>query len=183
MLKIYTRSSFILLCLAMILPQIMTLAMMNLYSFKNIYKCIRPKFSKIKLNMCKNLIGLGVKFFFIQIAALMILATDNIIIAKLIGPGDVTPYNIAFKYMMAGSYVFIIILGPAWSAFTEAHTLNDQDWIIRTIKRFLKAWLSLIAGLILLVAFSQPIYTLWIGKDVIIPEAETQPHGLCSALQ
>lgn len=172
-LKLFVSSSFIDFCLVMIAPQVLVLIIMNTYLFKSRYRNIRPVFSKIRLRMGKDLMGLGFKFFIIQIAALMILSTDNIIISKVLSPGAVTPYNIAFKYMMIGSSVFVIILQPAWSAFTEAHTLNDQEWITQTIKRLIKIWLILITGLFLLVVISQPIYILWIGKTVKIPNQIT----------
>jgi len=117
--------------------------------------------------------GLGIKYFVIQIVIVIIFTTDNLIINLLFGPQFVTPYNIAMKYMTAGIMLFNVILIPAWPAFTEATVLNDTLWIRKTIRLFIKLWFFFILVLILLVLFSDPFYKLWIGDKVIIPKSLT----------
>jgi O-antigen/teichoic acid export membrane protein len=63
------------------------------------YKYLRPSFSAINLKYTKDLIGIGLQFFIIQIAVCVIAYTStNIIIAQLLDTESVTIYNIAFKY-------------------------------------------------------------------------------------
>ena len=42
--------------------------------------------------------NIGLDFFIIQIASIILFSTDNFIITQLFGPEQVTPYNIALKY-------------------------------------------------------------------------------------
>jgi len=173
LLKLFTHSSFFYLCMAMVIPQVIVLFGMSAYLFNTRYRKIRPSFSWIHLNLGKGLIGLGIKFFIIQVAVMIILSTDNVIITELFGPQAVTPYNIAFQYMAISIFLFSIILAPSWSAYTEANALNDKAWILKTIFRLIKIWCAVAVGLVFLVLVSQPIYTFWIGSNVIIPKTLT----------
>lgn len=56
--------------------------------------------------------GLGLKFFIIQIATVVLYETSNLIIAQLFGPAQVTPYNVAGKYFGIIPMVMGIIMTP-----------------------------------------------------------------------
>ena len=73
-----------------------------------------------------------------QIAAVVVFTTDNLIITQLFGPAQVAPYSIALKYFNIAQMGFSIIITPFWSAFTEAYTKNDYAWIKNNIKRLIK---------------------------------------------
>jgi O-antigen/teichoic acid export membrane protein len=112
---------------------------------------------------------LGIKFFVLQIAAIVIYQTSNIIIAQLFGPSQVTPYNIAFKYFSAVTMIMGIILLPFWSAFTEAWTKKDIQWIKNTMKKLRMVWLLLSIITLIMLVFSNFIYRLWVGKEIVVP--------------
>lgn len=133
------------------------------------YKEIAPAVRYIKLRYFKSLATLGVKFMIIQIAVLVIFMTTNIIISKLFGPEEVTPYNIAFKYFSIVTMVFSLILAPIWSAVTDAKAKGDYEWIRRTLKRMTKIWLLMLMVICGMLAFSGIFYHLWIGNDMVIP--------------
>jgi len=173
LLKYFTQSSFLFLCMAMIIPQLLVLFGINIYFFLTKYRRIHPSISGIQLGLGKDLAGLGVKIFIIQVMGLIVFSTDNVIITKLFGPGAVTPYNIAFQYMSIATFVFSVILAPAWSAFTEAHTLNDKKWINKTITRLVKIWFVLLVGILIMLLFSEPFYKLWLGNKISIPKSLT----------
>lgn len=92
----------------------------SLWFFNGKYKVYRPTLKLVDFNKAKDIFTLGLKFFVIQIAAILLYQTNNIIISQLLGPAEVTPYNIAFKYFSILSMIFMIILSPFWSAFTDA---------------------------------------------------------------
>jgi Na+-driven multidrug efflux pump len=56
-----------------------------------------------------------------------------------------------------------------WSAYTEAHALNDFKWIKHITKKMIKIWMMIFLGTIVLVSFSNYAYKLWIGIESIIP--------------
>jgi O-antigen/teichoic acid export membrane protein len=65
--------------------------------------------------------------------------------------------------------VFTIIITPFWSAFTDAYTKNDMDWIIRIMKKMQKYWLFLIVITICLLIISPNVFKLWLGESFKIP--------------
>jgi O-antigen/teichoic acid export membrane protein len=105
--------------------------------------------------------NLGVKFFVIQIAVLVIYQTSNIIIAQISGPEDVTVYNVAFKYFGVALMLFSIILTPFWSSFTDAFFLNDYDWMRKTVSVLRKIALALCFVVVMMVVASDLVYKIW----------------------
>jgi O-antigen/teichoic acid export membrane protein len=132
------------------------------------YKNIRPSFKNIDFSQTNVLFSLGLKFFIIQIAAILLYQTNNIIISQLFGPESVTSYNIVFKYFSVVTMVFTIVITPFWSAFTEAWYKGEVDWIKSIVKKLLLFWFLIgLMGLIMLF-FSETVYSYWVGKDVNI---------------
>jgi O-antigen/teichoic acid export membrane protein len=113
--------------------------------------------------------NLGVKFFFLQIVALIIFSSSNIIIAQLFAPEDVVPYSIAFKYYNLVTMLFSMVLTPFWSAYTDAYTRGDHIWIRRTIDVLKRAWLVAAAVVIVMSVFANDFYRFWVGSDIVIP--------------
>lgn len=133
------------------------------------FRQIAPSFKAVRLKYFKSLASLGLNFMFIQIAVLIVFMTSNIIISKLFGPEEVTPYNIAFKYFSIVSMVFTIILTPIWSAVTDAQARNDYEWIKRSLKKMLRIWLLLVGGLAVMVVGANLFYKIWVGNEVNVP--------------
>jgi O-antigen/teichoic acid export membrane protein len=121
-----------------------------------------------KLQYLHDLVGLGVKFFFIQITTIVMFSAGNIIIAQLFGPAEVTPYNVAFRLFASAQTFFIIIITPFWSAFTEANAKEDFDWIKKSIKKLILIWAIFFFGIIGLWLISPFVYRIWVGESVKI---------------
>jgi len=113
--------------------------------------------------------SLGIKFFFLQIAGIVLYQTSNIIIAQLFGPAQVTPYNIAYKYFSVIPMVMGIILMPFWSAYTEAWVKKDIDWIKTSLKKLKLTWALFSIFTIIMLIFSNLVYKLWVGKEIVVP--------------
>jgi O-antigen/teichoic acid export membrane protein len=113
--------------------------------------------------------SLGIKFFIIQIAALVLFNTNNIIVTQLFGPKEVTTFNVAFKLFSVVTMIFSIIATPLWSAFTDAFAKNDFDWIKTTLLKMKKIWV-LLSICTILILFSSPwIFKWWLGNSVDVP--------------
>jgi len=136
--------------------------------FNKNYKQLKPSFKFVKFAHVNELISLGIKFFVLQIAAVVIFTTDNLIITQLFGPAKVTSYNVAFKYFSISQTIFIIIIAPFWSAFTEAFTKNDFAWIKSKINQLIKLWSFFVFIIIAMLAVSNYVYKIWIGDLVEI---------------
>lgn len=141
----------------------------SVWVFNGVYKKYKPSLKFIDFTKSKELLGVGVRFFITQIAAIVVTSTDNIIIAQLFGSEEVVVYNVSYKYFAVMSMVFTIVTSPYWSAFTEAYVKNDIAWIKQTIVKISKLWLIVLVAIILMLLFSTFIYHLWLGDRVIIP--------------
>lgn len=133
------------------------------------FKKYAPSFKYVHFKYARNLMSLGLKFFIIQICALILFDTNNFIIIHLFGAADVTTYNVSFKLFSVVTMVFTIIVTPLWSAFTDAYAKNDFEWIRTTISTMKKIWLVLSVFSIILLVFSPWIFKLWLGNKVTVP--------------
>ena len=138
-------------------------------TFFGYFKDLRPKIRAVKPYYAKDLMNLGAQFFILQISGLLIFGTSNIIISRILGPEQVAPYNIAFKYFSIATMVFNIIIAPMWSASTDAFAKGDLLWIKKYMKGMLKISILSTIGVIVLILGSSIAYRLWIGTAVIIP--------------
>lgn len=150
---------------------VIILLISSLWLYKSEYKNFAPSFKYVKFIHAKDLMSLGIKFFIIQIGALVLFNTDNIIIIHLLGPEEVTVFNVTFKLFSIITMIFNIIATPMWSAYTDAYTKNDFDWIRSTISSMKKIWLMLIILTILILISSPIIFKLWLGDNIQIPFA------------
>jgi O-antigen/teichoic acid export membrane protein len=112
--------------------------------------------------------GLGINFFIIQIAAVILFSTDNFIISKLFGPEQVVPYNVAFKYFSIITMGYAILVNPYWSSFTEAYAVKDYNWIKKSVNSILKIWMVIPLMLIIMLLFADKFYFLWVGEEVFV---------------
>lgn len=133
------------------------------------YCLVAPSLRDIHFPLTRNILGLGGQFFAIMVSMLFIFQFVNIILSRVQGPEAVTQYNIAYKYFNVLNMVFIIVLTPFWSAFTDAYTKNDYDWMRSVLKKLERLWLLCIPALVLMLICSSFLYRWWIGESVFIP--------------
>jgi len=135
------------------------------YFFKKHSEVI-PSIKYIDLSKIREIGSLGVKFFIIQIAALVIFATDNMIITQILGPAEVTPYDIVFKLFSVITIGHGIIVAPLWSAYTEAYEKGDIEWIRNTLKKLNMLMIPIIVSVLILVVFARDIINIWVGPEI-----------------
>lgn len=134
------------------------------------YKELRPSIKLFNKKELKPLFGLGFKFFFIQISGMVIFTTSNIIISKIFSPTEVAPYQIANRYFGLTNILFTLISAPLWSATTDAYAKGDWNWILSTMKKMRIVLYIFFAIIIAMLLIANPIYAIWTGNKVIIPE-------------
>ncbi len=130
------------------------------------YSYLRPSLKKFDYGELKGLFSLGIMFFVLQLAALTLFASSNILISKLFTPADVTPYQISYRYFSLTIMLFSLISAPLWSATTDAYTKNDIQWIENIMKKMRRIMVAfaLLLGIMLLV--SQFVYDIWLGSQM-----------------
>jgi len=141
----------------------------SFFFYRHEYKLYAPSLKFIDFKLSKPLLNLGIKFFIIQIAGIVMFSSTNFIIIQLFNPENVTKYNIVFKYFSVITMLFGIILVPLWSATTEAFAINDFKWIKHVINKLQKIAICFAILAIFMLVLSSWIYKVWVGINIKIP--------------
>jgi len=126
-----------------------------------------PNISK-DFSHIRPLLGLGLQFFVIQLAVLVIFTTDKILITQLFGPGFVTSYDVVFKLFGIVTLVYGQISAPLWSSYTDAFHRGDMTWITGILKKQLLIFGLVFLAILLLVLTAKSAIKLWIGSELVI---------------
>lgn len=93
--------------------------------FRTKLRKIAPSLKYIDLKSVGGILGLGMKFFVLQMITIVLFQANSIIIARVVNPEAVVEYNLAFKYVSLLTMIFTIVITPVWSATTDAYIRND----------------------------------------------------------
>lgn len=148
---------------------VIVLLVSTLILFSGKYAWLKPGYRYIKKEHLGTLTDIGFKFFIIQISVLVIFSTDNLIITRILGPGEVTTYNIVYKFFSMATMLFTIIMAPMWSAYTRAYTLNDINWIKNANRKTIRIWGLITGAVLIMITGSAQFYRLWVGDSIHIP--------------
>jgi O-antigen/teichoic acid export membrane protein len=168
-LSLTTKGDLILMGFVLSISPVFVLLIASLFLFRTRYKYLRPEIKDIRWKHSSSLLGLGVKFFIIQIAAIILFTSSNIIITQILGPEQVSIYNIAFKYFQIPVMFYGIIMTPIWSAVTDAYVSKDYNWLKNTLSYLNKFSFLFFIGIIIMLVFCSSIYKIWIGQKIHIP--------------
>jgi O-antigen/teichoic acid export membrane protein len=165
-LIITNKTSLVTFGLATMLTPVIVYFGASLFFYKNKYAYIRPSWNSIDLSYAKDLAGLGLQFFVIQIAVLVIFQTSNILIAQFFSPAEVTPYNIVFKYFSILTMIWGILMAPLWSAFTQALAQNDFQWIKKTLSKLNKLMFITVFIIVFMALGANSIISIWTANQI-----------------
>lgn len=168
LLTLVTKGDLIYLAYSVSVVPCVVFLILSIYLFKTKYKEISPKLSLVDFHLTKPIIGLGSKFFLIQISMLIIFQFSNIILSREIGPNAVTEFNITYKYFSVIYLICLIVFSPFWSAFTDAYTTNDLSWMKEVYKKLSKYWYLSVPTFLIMFLVSPWVFKLWIGNTVHI---------------
>lgn len=161
----FTKSSIFFMSLSYGISLVLTNLILTLFAFKT-HQELMPKwqyFDKIKVD---SLFSLGIRFFIIQLAALVIFVTDKILITQMLGSEYVTPYEVLFKLFSVITVIHGLILAPLWPAYSDAYQRGDLDWIRSSIKQQTKIAFVLFLMTLIIAATGAFIISLWIGDEI-----------------
>jgi O-antigen/teichoic acid export membrane protein len=130
------------------------------------YKELSPSWRFFKKNKIKELFSLGIKFFVLQIAGIVLFASTNILISRLFSPELVTPYQVTYRYYSFIVMLFTIIAIPFWSATTDAYAKHDVKWIRSSVRKLNLIVLSMLLIIIVMTLVSPFVYNIWVGSGV-----------------
>lgn len=162
-----TSGSLIYLTLALGIAPTLVVILGNIYFFKTKYKVYAPTVSYVKNRYAKDIMSLGVKFFVLQIAAIVQYQTILFLIAHYFDPLQVTSYHIAYKYFGILQMGFLILVTPLWSSVTDAYSTGDINWIRNAVKKYLLVLIPFVLLGAAMLTVATPIYNLWLGENVV----------------
>lgn len=132
--------------------------------FYSRYKFLVPGFLLARKHVTP-LLSVGIQFFIIQLAVLVVFTTDKILITQFFGPEHVTEYEVVFKLFSVVTFLHTLISSPLWSAYTDAYHRGDNAWIKKMLRTQLKLYVVVVFGLCCLVFLAKFIIGVWIGGD------------------
>ncbi|GAA4400258.1 O-antigen export protein [Nibrella viscosa] len=168
-LTVVTHSSFVLFSVVQSLVSFGSYLVFNWYCFRYTFPELTPSLAFVDRRKLKAVMDLGIKFFIMQVAAVLLYQTNNILISRWFGPDEVTDYSVSYRYFNVVTMGFSIITAPFWSSFTEAYTRQDYAWIRAAIRRSVQLWGVLQLGLLVMVLNADWVYTAWTGNMTSIP--------------
>jgi len=148
-----------------IIPFIISLGA-TIYLYHNKYAIVKPSWRFVDLKKSRGIMSLGVKFFILQIATLIIFQTDNILIANFFNPEKVTVFNVIYKYYSSVTILFTIIISPYWTAFTEAYVKHDFPWLKKIVRGLINIWFWSLGALFVLLIIAKPVIKFWVGTSI-----------------
>jgi O-antigen/teichoic acid export membrane protein len=126
----------------------------------------------------------GLLFFMLQIGVSIAYASDNIIIAKILGASSVAQYSVVSKMFDGVLMVIGLAFVPLWPAYGEAKARGDWLWIKKTLARSMFATFFFAAtAAILLVGCHKTLLQLWVGTKHVFPFALVAWYALWMVLK
>lgn len=136
--------------------------LLTIYTF--IDNRFRPSLKYRNKQYGRELTSLGLEFFILQCASIVLFSTDNFIISSFIGVNEVTDYSLVSKLFQVISTMFSILLVQLWSSVAEAICIDEYDWIRNTIKKLIILLLPTAVILFIMVNNFNLITQIWVGR-------------------
>ena len=168
-LKDWLVGSLFNLALIITIPTFVISFIVTLFAFNKNYRKLKPSLKCFNLKISNKLINLGLRFFLIQLSALIILQGSNIIILKFIGAEEVSVFSLVYKYFNVIVTIFTLVLTPYWSFFTDSYAKNNYNQLKQGFKQLLISWLAIsLVGVVMWIALPFS-FKIWLNQELDIP--------------
>jgi O-antigen/teichoic acid export membrane protein len=138
---------------------------------------LAPRLRYFDMRIARSLLSTGLMFWIAQIASILLLQTDLVLVARLFGAEAVADYGVALRLFSVVSMVQMAFASSLWPAYAEALERKDQAWVSRTFFRSIvlaTAW-AVLASLLLVACGGAVVRLLINGRD-------TPSQGLLAAM-
>lgn len=166
LLVIYFQAGLPWLVLAMSGSQVLALLFNNIQLLSK-RPFLYPVAHKASYRTGIKIVRKGLLFFVLQIAVAVAFASDNIVIAQILGPEAVTQYSVPMKMFSIVTIILSMVLNPLWPAYGESIARGDLKWVKRTLYQSLIITFAVTTvGAIILTIFGVQLIHLWTGSQV-----------------
>lgn len=120
-------------------------------------------YDRSKLN---EILPVGIMFFVLQMAALILFTSDSILISSLYSAKQVTPYNTVYKVYGIAYSIFGALLAPFWSKYTVAYNNKQFNWICKMVKKLVGIWIGCSVVVLASIPIYQKVSDIWLGTHL-----------------
>jgi O-antigen/teichoic acid export membrane protein len=129
---------------------------------------LRPALSLVDSASLRELLNSGSYFFLIQVAAVVVYSSDNLVVSHYLGAAQVTPYSVTWRVVGLGVVLQSLIFPALWPAYAEAYARHDYLWIRQTFLMTMKATVALnLACVIALLLCGRTVIRVWAGAAAV----------------
>jgi O-antigen/teichoic acid export membrane protein len=122
------------------------------------------KYGRAQLNIIQSLLGPSMRFALTQLGMVLVLQTDNVVIASTLGPELVPNYQAVSKLIFALLTLSMVLVSTSGPLIAQAFARRDHSVIVQLMNRNLRFTLSLLMMLgVYLAFFSDRVIALWLG--------------------
>lgn len=167
LLAIYLKAGLPWLVLAMSGGPCFAMLLNWLELFCRSRKWLFPQWTVFDWTATRKVAGTGMFFLILQIMTLIGNASDNLVIAQVLGSPSVSAYAVTQK-LFTTTMIAQYFIAPLWPAFGEALARKDYAWAKKTLNRALKLSfiMSAVTALPLLL-FGKKIIFYWVGPELV----------------
>lgn len=167
-IKLFHISSLVTFALIMTLVPVLVYVLYSVWLYARKYPFLTPRIGYVRRRHFRDLIGLGLFFFLIQLANIVITQSNNLIISNTLGPEHVGEYQVAFQYMSVLTMIFYIMTTPYWSAVTDAYARKDKQWIRKSVRDLNFLFLAVAFLALVMNVACQYVFHIWIGDKIAV---------------
>jgi O-antigen/teichoic acid export membrane protein len=120
--------SFAAICMATLAPQLVAWLLVWAVEFRRrAWLSIAPHL--FDWSLARSLLSVGVLFLGIEVLSAFNWSMDNLLIAGVLGPEEVTPYGVQVRVFGLVGTIGSMFLTPLWPAYADAVAHGDHAWI------------------------------------------------------
>ncbi len=135
-----------------------------------VFPKIKVAIHNLNFSYSKHIMSFGVQVFVMNIAALILNTTDNLVISRYFGAEKVTPYDFCYKFFGIIQTVYVAIITPFYSAYTAAYAKQEYKWMLNNIARNVAWWLLFSMASVVASFVFKPFSVVWLQQDLGFPK-------------
>lgn len=127
-----------------------------------------PRPSAIDTRLLRSLLGAGVLFMALDMAATALIQGGTLVLGHVMSPEAVVPYGAAYRLIGLLISTVMMICYAYWPAYSEAGERADVAWIGRGLRRSLvKTGVIGVVGGAVILGIGKPFIAWWLGAEAV----------------
>ena len=131
----------------------------------------RLSLAALRWTHAQHALKLGVSLAAADLLLFAVVRTPELVVARLHGLDAVASFGAVGRLPVLLLAVFQALMLPYWPALAEAVKLGDLAWVRRSAWKGLATTLGIwLVVTVVLLGFGQPLFKVWLGNTVVIPQ-------------